>query len=315
MAGVRDILRNLRGYSLSGFGSNPGAQGDRLLNKDGSFNVRKTGMPWYKRLSVYHSLISMSWWRFFGVIFLFYVLVNLLFASLYTLIGIEQINGMEGAASQSRFLNAFFFSTQTFTTVGYGYLNPGGVAANITASIEAMVGLLSFALATGLLYGRFSRPQARILFSHHAVVAPYREMSGLMVRIANVRDSQVTDVRSQMLFSAVITEENGPVRRFFNLDLEIDKINMLATSWTVVHPISEESPLAGLNASDLEQMDAELIVLVNGFDETYNQAVNARSSYKWNEMVFGVKFQPMMHRQEGGATRVELDKIGLYKRV
>ena len=248
----------------------------------------------------------MSWFKFCGLILAAYLLVNIFFATLYFIGGDANFEGIQTNNNFDRFLNEFFFSTQTFTTVGYGRINPVGVYSNIISSIESLSGLLSLALATGLLYGRFVRPVAKIIYSDNALIAPYKDITGFQFRIANKRsDHQMVDTEVDVLLSRV---ENDALK-FYNLKLEYKKITMFTATWTVNHPIDEESPLYGLTEDDLKEMDSEFFVLLKGFDDTFAQQVHSRSSYKYNEIVWGAKFVSVYGKSDDGETTIELDRI------
>lgn len=248
----------------------------------------------------------MSWIKFCGLIFSGYLVVNLFFATLYFIGGEANFEGIETNNDFDRFLNEFFFSTQTFTTVGYGRINPVGVYSNIISSIESLTGLLSLALATGLLYGRFVRPFAKIIYSDNAVIAPYKDKTGFQFRIANKRaDHQMVDTEVDVLLSRI---ENDTVK-FYNLELEYKKISLFTATWTVNHPIDKNSPLFGQTEEDLKSTDSEFIILIKGFDDTFAQVVHSRSSYKYNEIIWGAKFASVYGKSELGRTTIELDKI------
>lgn len=278
----------------------------RVINRDGSFNIKRKGLPFFESFSVYQWLISMSWLKFCSLILLGYILVNIFFATLYYLGGEANFEGIESSSEFDRFLNEFFFSTQTFTTVGYGRINPVGVYSNIISSIESLSGLLSLALATGLLYGRFVRPVAKILYSDNAVIAPFKDGSAFQFRIANKkRDHQMVDTEVDVLLSRA----EGEAIRFYNLKLEYDKISLFTSTWTVNHIIDENSPLYGLNAEDLKEMNSEFIVLIKGFDDTFAQQVHSRSSYRYYEIIWGAKFVSVYGKKEDGKVDIELDRI------
>src|SRR6185437_84976 len=167
-----------------GLGTRTTGRGERMINQDGSFNVERRGLSYFEEKGIYHWVIAMPWSRFMLLLFGGYIVINLVFASLYMAAGLQNLDGMKAVSSGGKFLEAFFFSAQTFTTVGYGRLNPVGVLSNIIASTESLCGLMALALATGILYGRFSRPSAKILFSHNAIIAPYQDMTAFMFRIA-----------------------------------------------------------------------------------------------------------------------------------
>ncbi len=295
----------------TGFGNSANNQGDRLLGKDGNFNVERIGQSFFERISLYHQLISMSWSQFIWLIITFFIVVNLIFSLSYYLVGLNQLTGLETSNTLTKFIEVSAFSAQTLTTVGYGRINPIGNASDIIASFEALFGLLSFAFITGLLYGRFSRPQARLIYSPNAIIAPFQNMTALMFRIANGRKNQLIECEVTLLFNYLDKESN--MRRFINLSLEYSKVNALSLSWTVVHPINEESPLTGLTKQDLEDMKAEIIVMFKAFDDTYSQVVHTRHSYTASEIVWGAKFIPMFTRSaDGSATVLNLKKIGEF---
>jgi inward rectifier potassium channel len=265
----------------------------RLLNRDGSFNVERTGLSFWSTLSPYHSLLTMPWWKFHLLVAWFYLTANVIFALAFVLCGPGALEEQSGGALRNDFLKAFFFSVQTIATIGFGHIHPVGLPANLIVTVESLFGLLSFALATGLLFARFSKPTARILFSDKAVVAPYREIKALEFRIANARKSQIIELEAKVLFSRLEGLEGQQVRRFYPLTLERDKVAFFPLSWTLVHPINETSPLSGSTYQDLYDSDAEFLVLLTGVDENFSELVHARSSYKPGELVWGAKFLPI----------------------
>ena len=244
-----------------GFGNKVVESNQRLMNKDGSSNVRRKGLPFFQSVSIYQTLITMPWWKFNLLVFTFYITVNILFALVYYFVDPDHLNGMVYNSEFEKFAEVFFFSAQSLTTVGYGRLNPSGYFDSTLASIESLIGLLGFALATGLLYGRFSRPLARILFSKNMVVAPYKGITALMFRVANRTKSELVDIQASVILSYVIQENGKPIRKFSNLKLELTKVNLLSTSWTIVHPIDEESPLYNWKEADLKKNDLEVLAL------------------------------------------------------
>ncbi len=295
-----------------GLGSKIFDKKNRVINRDGSFNLKRKGLPFFESFSIYHWLISMSWFKFCSLILAAYLLVNIFFATLYFIGGDANFEGIQTNNNFDRFLNEFFFSTQTFTTVGYGRINPVGVYSNIISSIESLSGLLSLALATGLLYGRFVRPVAKIIYSDNALIAPYKDITGFQFRIANKRsDHQMVDTEVDVLLSRV---ENDALK-FYNLKLEYKKITMFTATWTVNHPIDEESPLYGLTEDDLKEMDSEFFVLLKGFDDTFAQQVHSRSSYKYNEIIWGAKFVSVYGKSDDGETTIELDRISEITKI
>ncbi|MBL0053463.1 MAG: hypothetical protein IPP29_19190 [Bacteroidetes bacterium] len=287
----------------------------RMLNRDGSFNVKRTGLPFLAGFSFYHWFITLRWSVFFLVIAIAYFIINLIFATLYFVFGTNHFAGVEGITFIDHFTEMFFFSTQTFTTVGYGRVNPMGFGVNLIAAIESLTGLLFFALATGLLYGRFARPVAKFSFSNNIIVAPFKDITGLMFRVANKFNHQLIDLEATVTFS-IVQELNGvKQRRFHFLKLELAKINFFPTSWTINHPIDDSSPLYALTLEDLAEGDTEFLILLKAFDENFAQNVNIRYSYKHTEVIYGAKFVTMMDGVENGMQVMNMQKIDVYEKV
>jgi inward rectifier potassium channel len=281
----------------------------RAINKDGSFNVRRRGLRGLAG-SVYMHLVNLSWPGFWGLVALAYLAANIVFASLYTLLGPGSLRAAEDDIGLGAFGRAFFFSVHTLTTVGYGDLYPLGLAANIVASAEAAVGLMGFAVATGLLFARFSRPNAQLVFSNRMVVAPYRDGYSLQFRMANRRNNVLTDVLVDMMLMTVEQDAEGQLRRnFVELKLERRKIFFLALTWTVVHPIDESSPLRGMKKADLERLQAEVLILIRGYDDSFTQVVNTRYSYRWEEVEWSARFAPAFEVSSAGHLVLDLDRI------
>ncbi|QNL22479.1 K+ channel, inward rectifier [Hyphobacterium sp. CCMP332] len=292
-----------------GFGQKFSSKTKRVINKDGSFNVKRVP-PKGKTRNYYHRLISMSWSRFLLLNLLIYILVNVFFALIYMLIGVEKISGLTRGSLIDDFANSFFFSVQTLTTVGYGVLSPTGFMAGMVASLEALSGLLLVALATGLLYGRFSKPSAKIIFSDNAIIAPYNDINALEFRIANLRSNTLIDMEASVMFTRNYKNEKGEwVRNYYTLELERDHIHFFPLTWTVVHPISESSPLFGLNRKQLLAQNAEILILIKGFDDTFAQQVHSRYSYLAGEVIWGRKYEKAFSANVQGDLVVELGKI------
>lgn len=223
-----------------GFGPQPVIKSQPLINKDGSVNVKRKGLSLFNTADNYHTLIKMGWGKFWLIVLSGYMVANLFFATIYVTIGMDSLDGATGIDPIGRFLDTFFFSAQTISTVGYGHLTPKGVVANSVAAVESMIGLLAFALATGLLYGRFSRPSAKIVYSHNLLVSPYQNGGkGLMFRIANLRRNVLIDLDAQVIFSYNKIINGKPIRRFFPLELERKEVSILTLNWTIVHPLDQ----------------------------------------------------------------------------
>ena len=281
----------------------------RLLNRDGSFNVKRTGLPFWSSLSPYHALLTMTWGKFLALITILFVLLNAAFGLAYLACG---ESALAGATEQgySGFWRAFFFSVHTFATIGYGNISPIGMPANIIVVVESLAGLLATALITGLIFARFSRPSAKIVFSEKAVIAPYKNTTGLMFRITNARKNQLIDLTTKVNLSVHSTETGPTNRRFHRLTLERDHVDFFPLSWTIVHPINESSPLWGYTNERLIQEDAEVVILLTGIDETVSQIVHTRSSYKANEIIWDAKFSNIYEPiRDGEPVTIDVGKI------
>ena len=284
----------------------------RTINKDGSFNVHRHGAG-LRNANLYLWLISMPWVWFVLLVLTAYGVVNILFACIYYLIGVNQLAGVDTENAQHAFLSCFFFSSHTLTTVGYGSIYPKGLAANSLASLEALIGLLGFAVATGLLYGRVSRPSARLAFSSHMLIAPYQGGESLQFRIANRRVNIMIEIEARVLLMTVVRQDGELKRNYVPLTLERPAVYFLPLTWTIVHAIDENSPLRGKTAADLEQLQAEFLVLIKGFDDTFSQTVHARNSYRYDEIVWNARFTPSFSADSNGDLVLELERLSSYQ--
>jgi len=266
-----------------------------------------------KKKLVFHELLTMRWWKFALFILAFYSVVNVFFALIFIAADYNGIGMTTDYEVRNRFLVALFFSAQTLTTVGYGSLYPLSATVSGIAAAEALVGLMGFAIFTGLMYGRFSKTPHSIRFSKVALIAPYKEGTALMFRVANERNHHLTELEVKATL-AIVVEENGKrSRKFFPLEIDNDKIIYFPLNWTVVHPINEKSPLSGMSRTDIETSDLEVLVMIKGYNETSSQEMHARYSFKQDEIVYGAKFKLPYYFREDGATIFELDKIDLHE--
>ncbi len=316
MAFRKKINSKAEAVKNTGFGTNASSYGGRFVTKSGNANVRKTGIGFLDSISWYHTMLTIPRWKFFFIVFAFYFLVNFAFASIYYLVGIEHLNGINAFNAIDKFGQAFFFSIQTYTTVGYGHISPSGFSTSFVASIEALFGLLSFAIATGLFYGRFSKPKAHIIFSENAIIAPFQEGTALMLRLSPYKNTNLTDAEARMTMGIHIEEDGKMVNKFYTLDLELEKVNSLTLSWTLVHPITESSPFYQMSEDDIKNTLGEIIVFIKVFDDMYSTTVVKRSSYTFDEIVHGAKFLPMFTRsQDNNKTVLHIDKLNLFEKV
>ncbi len=314
---MRKLNKNAQVNNETGLGTNTTLSGKgRFFNRNGNPNMEIRGMMLWGRLNIYHSLLTMSMWKFLLVVVIYFLGTNLIFSGIYFLIGIEHLGGLMQVKGLELFGEVFFFSAQTFTTVGYGRINPMGFAASFTASMEALTGLMTFAIATGIMWGRFSRPKAYIRYSKNAIVAPFRDGIALMFRMVPYTRNYLVNVEVKVTLAMQVTEDGQMKNRFFNMPLDIAKANTMTANWTLVHVINEESPMYGFTKEDLSNARAEMLVFVQGFDESFSNTVISRTSYTYEEFVFGAKFLPMYHPSEDGMkTVLHLDQLDTYEEV
>lgn len=317
MAIINKVNASSKANPDSGFGVQANQTGGRFVNKDGTFNIRKDGLSLLYRISFYSNLLEISWTQFFSFVLLFYVFANVSFTVLYVMAGYDQLQGLISTTTWGKIKEIFFFSAETFTTVGYGRVNPIGDGAHIISAFESMTGFLSFALLTGLLYGRFSRPRAYIAFSENALISPYKGGIALMFRMVPYKVyHDLTDARVVVNAVFIEVEEEKPIYRFYKLKLERERIDTFSMNWTVVHPIDEESPLLNFTKHDMQKFDLELYVQVNGFDNIFSNLVMHRSSYTYHEIIWGAKFKPMYHESaDGNTTILEVDKVNDFEKA
>jgi inward rectifier potassium channel len=275
--------KNLNTELTTGFGEKSTQSGNRYYRKDGKPNIVRKGIKFFDQLSWYHTMISMPRWKFWSWLLITYIIVNAIFASIYYAVGIQNLNGVDSGSALHNYLEAFFFSFQTFTTVGYGHVSPSGLLTSSVAAFESFLGVLTLALAAGLFYGRFSRPRSFLRFSDIALIAPYKNGTALMFRTTPYKNNHLMDAE---------------------------------VKWTIVHPINENSPIYGMTLEELREARAEMLVYLKAYDEGFANTVVARTSYTADEMIEGAKFKPMYERSASGeATLLHIDKLNEYEKV
>ncbi len=288
----------------------------RLLNRDGTFNVRREGLGYWESLSAYHYLLTMSWPKFLSYVAVTYVATNAIFALFYVAAGAHALSGFGNRGMPLRYVEAFFFSVQTLSTIGYGNIVPANNTANVLVAIESLIGLLGFAIAAGIVFARFSRPMAQIVFSRSAIIAPYRDISAFMFRLVNQKKNEIVELRASVMMARRKKDETSWEREFLPLKLERDRVVFFPLTWTVVHPIDKSSPLWGWREEDLRACGVEFLVLLNGFDETFSQNVHTRSSYTADEIVWGAKFKNVFNEpDERGTISIDIRKLHEIERV
>jgi inward rectifier potassium channel len=310
-----DNIKKLQFIRNSGFSSLASQQGEELINKQGNINIKRKGQFFWNAFSAYHFLIDLNWAWFSLVVLLFFILINIIFTSLYIAIGVHQLAGLVSQKTPEMWVDIFAFSAQTITSVGYGRINPIGMGASLIASLEALIGLASFAILTGLIYGRFSKPKINLIFSKNILISPFNEGKALMFRLVNSKNNQLIDCEGSLMMSYVDLKKN--VRRFINLELDIKKVSSIAFGWTVVHVINEQSPLFNINEQDdLVSNKTAFIFIFKAFDQTYAQTVYTRHSFSAEKLLWNAKFKPMYDRSDDNKkTILDLRKINLHESI
>jgi inward rectifier potassium channel len=267
--------------------------------------IVRTGTPRRVLGDLYHALLNAHWSVLLAIFVTYYLVANTLFALAYLAGGDDLANARPGS-----FEDAFFFSVQTLATIGYGAFAPKTRYANVLVAIEALVGVLGFAIAAGLFFAKFSRPTARVVFSRVAVITPRDGVPSLMLRMANERANQVVEAQVQVsLIRSERTAEGEQVRRFYDLDLVRTSTPIFLLSWTVVHPITATSPLYGITPESLAEGEGEVVVSVAGVDETFSQTIRARYSYLPEEIVWGARFVDIMSTLPDGRRRIDYGRF------
>lgn len=311
---VNRFFSKAKENSESGFSNLAGSLSSRLLTKNGQFNVIRTGTGRFSPYSLIHELITMHWIPFLFVVFVIYLVLNFIYALLYYTLGMNQFMGVVSTNPFEEFREAFFFSAQTLTTVGYGRLNPVGFWANVIATIEALNGLLIFSIGTGLVYSRFSRQKAQLVFSSAILVSPFKEGKALMFRVANKKNNDLSELEAEAIASLLVFDGETFQRKYFDLTLERKNVTTLHLSWTLVHPIDENSPIFGLNSQTCEEFELEVLIRIKAFDSTFSQQVQKRHSYSFKDLVWNARFLPTFRRSEDGHhTVLELNKLGSFE--
>lgn len=264
---------------------------------------------------LYTYLIEIPWWFFLGYVLVGYVFLNTLFAFIYIFIGSQELLSSTGNFWED-FTQLFFFSAQTLTTVGYGAIAPKGIWAGFISSFEALVGLMSFSFITGLLYGRFSKPKAKIKFSDHIVIRDFKDSRALMFRVMNKRQNMMIEPELEVVINITEKEAAGNFKReFYQLTLQRNKIMYLPTMWTVVHEMDDKSPLSKYSNQELEDLEVEIYVLFKYHEEAFNQQLYQLHSYDFSQLKLNYKFGTSYSFDDDGVTLVDHEKLNHLEKV
>jgi inward rectifier potassium channel len=281
----------------------------RLLNRDGQLNIHKDT---FNSFRVYNHIMNISWQRFLGYALASFIFFNLLFTLFYLMAGgINCLNNATNTHFFNEFLEIYFFSTQTFTTVGYGHVHPSCLAGNLIASFESFIGWIFFSVVTGLFYAKFTEPHVEIRLSEVAVLDYFKEGLGLKFIIANEYDNKLVDVEVTLDLIKLEIIEGQHKKRFYQLFLYRKSIPFLSLPWTVVHSIDKNSPLYGMTKEDFEKGQLEFFVQIKAFDEAHRQVLFREFSYFGSEEVlWGYKFVNIQRYTETGALKLKMNRFG-----
>jgi inward rectifier potassium channel len=256
-------------------------------------------------MDFYHNILTASWPLFFAQLAAAFIVVNLIFAMLYVIDRGGIVNARAGS-----FQDAFFFSVQTLGTLGYGAMAPRTLYTNLLVTAESFTGILTIALFTGIIFARFSRPFARVVFSKVAVVTPFDGVPTLMFRAANQRGEAIIDASVMVNLARQHTTVEGiTMRRFQELKLTRSNSSLFALSWTIMHPIDQDSPLYGLTPEDMDAADMEIVIMLNGLDEILADRIYARHAYWADEIVWNRRFVDVISVTPGGTRMVDLTQF------
>ena len=273
---------------------------ERFINKDGSFNMRREGLGRFSSINPFYWLLDLSFPTFFGIIVAIFFGINLIFTGLYLLCGPDAIvSNIKSDTLENPAWRAFFFSVETLSTIGYGHIAPVNMAAHWVSTVQAFFGLLTAALITGLLFARFSRPNNKILSSRNMLIAPFNGGWGLMCRFTNGLRNEIIELEASLTMARFETVNGKRQRMFYPLKLERKFVAFFTLGWTLVHPITPESPLWEKTQPDLIESRTEFLVVLQGLDDILYQKMHSRTSYVADEVIWNAKFTDMYLKRPG----------------
>jgi inward rectifier potassium channel len=283
----------------------------RKATFDGPGGIRLISDRADKSPDLYHRLFTISWPAFFALFGAVYLFFNLLFSAIYFM-----DSGGIAHARPGSFGDAFFFSVQSMATVGFGNMYPADLFANLVVTVEVLLGIVTIAIATALIFSRFSRPTARVMFSEIGVIAPYDGVPTFMFRAANRRRNQILEAQVAVsLLRDETTLEGKKMRRFHDLAVARARTPIFSLSWTVMHPIVAGSPLYGATPESLAAQDARIIVTMTGIDETFSTAIYARYVYDNVGIIWGHRFVDILGESEDGVPTLDYRRFNQVEPV
>lgn len=281
----------------------------RFVNRDGSPSSRKYGLGAQRAERFYQAALSATWAQFLAWSVGVVLLINGIFAMAFRSLGTDALAGGELLQVRDPFLRALAYSVGTFTTAGTGPLYAVGDTAIWLTIAETLAGIVVLMVTAGLIISRLTRPRMAIRFSESAIVAPYEGGRGLMFRMVNTRRGELSDVRVRVILSFFETVNGVRERDFRQLELERDSVELFNLHWTVVHPITAQSPLAGFTPDDLCQAEAEIIVSVSAHEDTFSTRVRQRTSYRWDEVRWDVKFASIFTSAPDEVIAIDVERL------
>jgi inward rectifier potassium channel len=267
-----------------------------VINRDGTLNIKRPHEPGKLFSDLYHQFLSISWPKFFTILFIVFLSTNLFFGWLYFMFGPQALDGIHQTDDAKRFMDCFFFSVQSLSSP----FKPVGFWPNMVVTIQIYLGMLTLVLVTGLFYARFARPKARVIFSNNAIINDYNKKRCFFFRVANERLNQIIEARMILTLTKNVTSPEGEVsRKFFNMKLEFDYSPVFALSWTIRHFMDEESPLYGMDIKAMQDAEVVIFASLSGLDDTFSQTITARTVYRYDEILCDKRFKDMLHWKDG----------------
>lgn len=287
----------------------------RFINHDGVATSRKYGLGAQRAERFYLNALNARWPAFLVWLVGGILLLNGFFALAYLALGPAALRGVESLGLDDPFLQAFSFSVGLFTTTGSSEIHSVGATAHWLVVLESLFGPLTLVAASGLIMARLTRPRMNIRFSESAIIAPYEGGRALMFRMVNAQPGELSDVEAHVSLARFEETDGVRERDFHSLTLERNSVQMFNLHWTVVHPITADSPLAGVTPESLAASEAEFIVFVSAHEETFSTHVTTRSSYFWDEIRWDVKWASVFASASDGVLAIDVDRLDRTERL
>ena len=283
----------------------------KIIKPNGTLNFKVKGLPFFETLELHNLLLSVNWFGFVAIVFCIYLVTNTIFTFLYIVTDTAGLSGISSTSSNF-FFKVFSFSAQTLCTGYFTDTIPTSIRSTSLAAIEAVIGLFLFALITGLLYSRFARPNSKIIFSDKALISSYKQGNALMIRIANIKRNQLLKVSAELILLLRLEVNGIKKNMFYNLQLEQETIGMLLLTWTIIHPIDENSPLDTFTIEDIAAANGEFIIVIEGSDDILSQNVFARTSFTANDVILNGRFEDITYTDDNNVLNIDIKKLNSF---